>query len=214
MMPLVRGGADAMPPQPSYMNDMTGDDIGQLLFLSLWVVALLGAFLVSRRISWGKTAQYAAIWALIFVGAIAIVGLWSDIRTTLRPAQASFQGDDTVVVQREGDGHYYLTLDINDVPVSFIVDTGASEMVLTREDAVRVGLDTDALAFICQASTANCIVRTAPVRLADVRLGPISDQNVFAVGNDGEMQQSLLGMGYLENWGRIEIANGQLRLSR
>ena len=193
---------------------MTGDDIGQLLFLSLWAVALLGAFLVSNRMSWGKTAQYAAIWGLIFVGAIAIVGLWGDIRGNLSLNQARFQGEDSVVVDRQLDGHYYLTLEVNDVPVPFMIDTGASEMVLTREDAARVGLSEGDLNFIGRANTANGIVRTAPVRLDEVRLGQISDQNVYAVVNDGEMTQSLLGMGYLQNWGRIEIADGRLRLSR
>ncbi|NRB04688.1 MAG: TIGR02281 family clan AA aspartic protease [Rhodobacteraceae bacterium] len=193
---------------------MTGDDIGQLLFLSLWAVALLGAFLVSNRMSWGKTAQYAAIWGLIFVGAIAIVGLWGDIRGNLSLNQTRFQGEDSVVVDRQLDGHYYLTLEVNDVPVPFMIDTGASEMVLTREDAARVGLSEGDLNFIGRANTANGIVRTAPVRLDEVRLGQISDQNVYAVVNDGEMTQSLLGMGYLQNWGRIEIADGRLRLSR
>lgn len=193
---------------------MSSDQIGQLALLGLWAVALGGAFLVSNRLSWGKTAQYAAIWGLIFVGAIAIVGLWGDIRGDLRLSQARFENDDTVVVARQPDGHYYLTLDVNDVPVDFMIDTGASEMVLTRNDAARIGLAPRDLNFIGVAQTANGEVRTAPVRLDEVRLGAVADQNVFALVNDGQMERSLLGMGYLQNWGRIEIAAGELTLTR
>jgi aspartyl protease family protein len=57
-------------------------------------------------------------------------------------------------------------------------------------------------------------VRTAFVRLNEVQLGDVRDFDVPAVVNDGEMGQSLLGMGYLQRWGRIEISNNELILTR
>ena len=57
-------------------------------------------------------------------------------------------------------------------------------------------------------------MRTAFVRLDTVTLGNVTDRNVPAVVSEGEMNQSLLGMGYLQRWGRIEITEGELRLSR
>ena len=115
---------------------------------------------------------------------------------------------------RARDGHYYLTLQINGNPIRFVVDTGATEMVLTQADAARVGLDLDSLNYLGRANTANGEVRTAFVRLDQVALGGIVDQNVPAVVNEGEMEGSLLGMGYLQRWGRIEIAGGELVLTR
>jgi aspartyl protease family protein len=47
-----------------------------------------------------------------------------------------------------------------------------------------------------------------------VQLGDVRDFDVPAVVNDGEMGQSLLGMGYLQRWGRIEISNNELILTR
>ncbi len=52
------------------------------------------------------------------------------------------------------------------------------------------------------------------MRLDEVVVGHAVDHNVPAVVNDGIMSQSLLGMGYLQRWGRIEISGGELRLSR
>jgi aspartyl protease family protein len=107
-----------------------------------------------------------------------------------------------------------MTLDINDVPVKFVVDTGASDMVLTLKDAERVGLNRADLQFFGRAMTANGEVRIAPVRLDKVSVGGLSDMRVSASVNEGEMTQSLLGMSYLQRWDRIEIVGDELILTR
>ena len=65
-----------------------------------------------------------------------------------------------------------------------------------------------------RAMTAHGEVRTAPVRLDSVELGPVLDRNVRAWVNEGEMDKSLLGMSYLQRWNRIEITGNALVLSR
>jgi aspartyl protease family protein len=112
------------------------------------------------------------------------------------------------------DGHYYISAEVNGASIRFVVDTGATDLVLSQEDAVRAGLDLDALQYSGRANTANGVVRTAFVELDTVRLGTAQDRNVRAVVNEGEMDGSLLGMGYLQKWGRIEIADGELILTR
>ena len=67
--------------------------------------------------------------------------------------------------------------------------------MLTRADADRVGIDTDSLAYVGRALTANGPVGTANVWLDEVRMGGWSDQGVRAVVNEGELFQSLLGLG-------------------
>ncbi|MDW4497629.1 TIGR02281 family clan AA aspartic protease [Sulfitobacter sp. D35] len=193
---------------------MESHDIGRLIYLGLLGLVIAGWFVSQSRLSLNKTLQQAAAWVLIFLGVIAIVGLWEDIRDTVQPRQVVFSDENRIVVPRMGDGHYYLRAEVNGAPVDFVVDTGASGMVLTREDADRVGLDPDGLNYIGRAMTANGEVRTAPVRIDRVTLGPVTDTDLPAVVNGGEMSQSLLGMEYLQRWGRIEISNGELSLTR
>jgi aspartyl protease family protein len=119
-----------------------------------------------------------------------------------------------VEVPQARDGHFYLTLLVNGTPVEFMVDTGASQVVLTDADARRIGLDTADLAFVGRAMTANGEVQTAPVRLASVELGPVVDRDLRAFVNRGEMDKSLLGMSWLQRWQRIEITGGALVLTR
>lgn len=193
---------------------MSGDQIGSLAYLGLLGVVIAGWHLVANRRQLGKLAQQAAIWVFIFLGAIVAVGLWSDIRDTVAPRQAVMQDGAQIVVPMQPDGHFYLTLEVNGTPVRFVVDTGATEMVLSAEDATRVGLKPEALVFSGRAFTANGMVETAPVRLETVALGGVVDQGLRAVVNSGDLGESLLGMSYLRRFDRIEISSGQMVLER
>lgn len=193
---------------------MSGGDWGSLIYLTLLGAVILGYFLVENRQGLSKTAQQAAVWGLIFLGAVAGYGLWGDIRSTVVPRQSIHEGGQRVEVPRAADGHFYLTLVVEGTPVDFIVDTGASEMVLAPGDARRIGLQPEDLRFAGRAMTANGYVPTAAVRLSEVRLGDIADRDVRAMVNGGELDVSLLGMGYLNRFARLEIAGNRLVLSR
>lgn len=196
------------------MSAMTGDQIANLLYLVLLGSVIGGYFFVSGRAALGKTLQQALLWGLIFVGAIAVAGLWPTlVQQTSRAAVVSEQGG-RVEIPRSMDGHFHVQLQINETPVNFVIDTGATDMVLTMRDAARVGIDTGSLAFVGQARTANGVVPLARVVLDDVSLGGITDRRVQASVNGGEMDGSLLGMSYLERFSRIEIEGDRLVLTR
>lgn len=184
----------------------------RLVYLIVLLVMVAGWFFMQTREGLSKTLQHAAVWAMIFVGGAAAVGLWQDISQTSPQLRMSDAGQ--IIVPRSRDGHYYLTVQLNGADVRFVLDTGATDMVLTQSDAARAGVDPDQLTYLGRASTANGEVRTAFVRLDAVRLGDVTDRDVPAVVNEGEMEQSLLGMGYLQRWGRLEIANNELILTR
>lgn len=190
-------------------------ETGRLIYLIVLMAMVAGWFFMQSRQGWNKTLQQVAVWAMIFTGVAAGYGLWEDInRQGDIPRQAYEASTGSVTLPRARDGHYYLTATINGTPLRFVVDTGATDMVLTRADAEAAGLSPDNLNYLGRASTANGEVRTAYVRLDEVELGGVRDTDVPAVVNEGEMRQSLLGMGYLQRWGRIEIANGELILTR
>lgn len=193
--------------------DMSPDDTATALYLSLIGGALMLSYVLASRMNIGRMLQQAGIWVLIFMGAIAVIGIWPEIQRTITPRQAVME-DMTIVLPRARDGHYYMTLDINGVDVEFVVDTGASQVVLTQQDAVRIGLDPISLSYLGTANTANGTVRTAAVRLNTVSVGGITDEGVRAVVNGGDMNGSLLGMTYLNYFDSITIKDGELILSR
>ena len=193
---------------------MDGTDLGRLTYLIILGSVIVFWFFVQNRQSMGKTLQQALVWGLLFLGVIAAFGLWSDIRQTVRPSQSVISADGRIELPRAPDGHYYLTAEVNGAPIRFLVDTGATDIFLSRADAVAVGLDPANLAFIGSAMTANGAVRTAPVRLDSIRLGPHEDRGLRAFVNEGEMRESLLGMTYLQRFASVEIRQGALILTR
>ncbi|TGD62863.1 TIGR02281 family clan AA aspartic protease [Tabrizicola sp. WMC-M-20] len=191
---------------------MDGDMIARLAYLGLLLAAIGGYIIVEFRGRMGQALRTAAAWGLIVIGLMAGYGLWQDMRTDILPRQAVVEGGE-IRLPRAADGHYYLTLSIGGTPVPFMVDTGASDMVLSLDDARRLGFDPATLAFIGQARTANGIVRTARVTLTDVTLGPHRDDRISAVVNEGDLDTSLLGMAYLGRYS-VEITGGEMILRR
>jgi len=193
---------------------MSSDNTAQLIYLALLGSAIAGYFFISHRDRLGQLARQAMLWGLIFIGVIAGVGLWQDIRDDVIPQQSYIADDRRIEVPRAFDGHYYLTLQADGTPVQFVVDTGATDIVLSQQDALRIGIDPGKLVYSGSANTANGLVRTARTTLNTLSLGPISDDNVRVWVNEGDMAGSLLGMAYLQRFDRLEISGGKLVLER
>lgn len=191
---------------------MENVDLAHLVYLIVLGGAIIGWFIAENRTSLGKTARMALAWILIFFGFLAAYGLWEDIKTDIAPRQAIVTEGQEIVVPRKGDGHFHVTLELNGTPIDFLIDTGATDIVLSQSDAERVGIDPDQLAFIGTARTANGTVRTARAFINEVALGPLQFENVRVSINEGEMFGSLLGMSFLDRVGRIEIEDGEMRL--
>ena len=193
---------------------MDGDSIGRVIYLVLLLLVVGGWFFAQNRQRLNKTLQQAVLWLFLFAGMVIIYGLRDDLRRAVMPRSTiSVQGD-RIIINRAADRHFYVTLKLNDEPVLFVVDTGATNMVLSRDDARRIGIDPDKLVYYATAQTANGTVRTARVRLETVELAGKVDRNVTAWVNDGQMDGSLLGMSYLTRFSKIEINGDKMILTR
>ena len=121
-------------------------------------------------------------------------------------------GWNEVVVDADWSGHFLLDAAVNGTPVRFLVDTGASAVVLSPDDARRVGLDPRRLDFSQRFHTANGVVRAAPVTLREVRLGQFPVYDVPASVNEAPLGVSLLGMTFLKRLRGYEVRNDRLVL--
>ncbi|HEC00924.1 MAG TPA: TIGR02281 family clan AA aspartic protease [Sphingomonadales bacterium] len=125
--------------------------------------------------------------------------------------RAEFGGEIRVSINR--DGHYWATLDVNGTPVRFVVDTGASHISLSYEDAEAAGLDPAGLAFDRAFRTANGISYKAMVKLDQISLDSIEVTGISAsVSQQGAMNVSLLGMNFLNKLSSFKIENRDLIL--
>jgi aspartyl protease family protein len=190
------------------------DTWARVVYLLLLLAFVAGFLLTGRRHRIGRSLRDFAVWVLIFAMVVIAYGFRDVLRDELLPASMVSHPDGSIELRRASDGHFHAEALVNGVPVRFLVDTGASEVVLSAADAVRVGIDPASLSFIGRARTANGVVATAPVRLARVELGGWTDAGVPASVGAGELDVSLLGMSYLDRFASIRIEGDRMTLRR
>jgi aspartyl protease family protein len=127
--------------------------------------------------------------------------------TVLRPTSSR-----SLVYRADQRGHVTLDAAVNGASVRFVVDTGASLVALTVEDARAAGIGEGDLVFNRTMHTANGPVRVAPVMLREIRIEQFSVDDVLAVVIE-KLDQSLLGMSFLKRLKSFEMRDGSLTIS-
>jgi len=123
------------------------------------------------------------------------------------------EGEHAVRVRRRLDGHFAVRGAINGQPMTLLVDTGASTVVLKPADAARAGIDTRSLGYTAAVQTANGTTYAAPVRLRSITIGPIELRDVEAlVAKPGSINENLLGMSFLRRLRSYEFSKDFLTL--
>ncbi|WP_411037085.1 TIGR02281 family clan AA aspartic protease [Shinella sp. BYT-45] len=202
---------------------IANDDFGRLVTLSAIGTMLATGILASRR-QWGESLRQAGIWLLLVLALVTAYLYRYDLQEVgnrltagLIPGRAvvttNAGGEQILVIHKGVSGHYEADVSIDGVPLRMLVDTGASSVVLSYEDAMRLGINPDNLIFSIDVSTANGRALAAPVTLRQVAIGPILRGTIRGmVAQEGRLDQSLLGMSFLGTLGSIEITRDELRL--
>jgi aspartyl protease family protein len=130
-------------------------------------------------------------------------------------AQANPANTHEIVVTPDSNGHFRVEGSIDARHVDFVVDTGATMMALTAQDAATLGIHPAASDYTIAVRTANGTVRAAPVTLNRVEIGGISIRDVSAmVLPEDALSENLLGMTFLSRLQRYEYSNGRLVLQQ
>ena len=119
--------------------------------------------------------------------------------------------DGTVTLQRSANGHFYADVQVNGVPLHMLVDTGASGIALSQEDARAAGIATSIGMNDVVGQGAGGAVRGDVVTLDRITLGSKTVEQMPAlVLNGGE--QSLLGQAFLKQFASVEIHGDTMTL--
>ncbi|MBS7543801.1 retropepsin-like aspartic protease family protein [Ancylobacter oerskovii] len=201
---------------------LTTNQLTRLIALSA-VALVVGAGAVAAFAGrLGDALRAAALWLVIF----AVLGLGYTYRfeihgvayrvlAELAPGYAVPVGHDTgpaIEVARARDGDFNIRVEINGNRIPMLVDTGASSVVLTPEDAVAAGLPMELLRYDIPIDTANGRGRAAAVVLDRVSIaGSIEERQVPAlIASPGTLKHSLLGMTFLSRLDSFEIRGEKL----
>ena len=219
LIALVLVVSTSWPPKPEDIFDFEGP---RIVALAALLIVFLGSLIASRP-AWREVAKAVLVWGglgLILVGLYAYKDELETVgRRTLAvlvPGMAVEDGNGAgaLMVARGGDGHFRVAAQVNNATVDFLVDTGATSVVLTSQDARAAGLAIDRLSYTVAVSTANGTAYVAPVRLERLAIGDsiaLGNTQAF-VAADGALRTSLLGMNVLGKLSSWEMRGNRLIL--
>ena len=198
------------------------DDFYLELVRLVGVLALVASGLVYvRRVKFGEVVRNLSIWT----GLAAVVLLGYTYRTELSQivdrvsgelilGQATNSGPNEHLIIASMDGHFYLKGKANGKDIRFMIDTGASDIILSPQAASRVGIDLKSLKFTQRYQTANGIGFGAHHWLKSLSIGPFRFSEIKVSINQSEMSESLLGMSFLERLQSFEFRGDKLYLRK
>src|SRR5690606_36416483 len=180
------------------------------------------------RVSTGtrRLCSEAASWTAVAITIAIIAAHYSQLRDLAARTVAHSVGQPAIVgnepsvspagrveLLADPQGHYKSYIEVNGRSIHATVDTGATMVALSYEDAARSGIHVSDADFIHPVHTANGSARVAPVMLHRVRIGGIELRDVpAAVAEPGRLPGTLLGMSFLSRLSRLEMQSGRLVL--
>ncbi|MCH7486082.1 MAG: TIGR02281 family clan AA aspartic protease [Proteobacteria bacterium] len=202
---------------PEAMEDGAAKPI--LVHQILLLVFVGAGLIVHWRARPGKAIGQAALWlaiaGLLFAGygfRDEAAAVWNRLAGELLPHRGVQRADGSITFAARKGGHFVVEADVDGVAIRFLVDTGASHVILSAGDARRLGYDLAALDYTRAYRTAGGTVFGAPVVLGAVTIGPIRMDGVQASVSAAAMGRSLLGMSFLNRLSGYRVAGGRLTL--
>lgn len=189
-----------------------------------WLVLIGSSFAVGWRHNAGLALKQMLAWTAIAFILVVIYSYKDDllgvghqlggrVASSLMPTKPVQGAPGVVYLSRNArSGHFHVDALVNGTVVSFLVDTGASDVALSSDDARRLGFDVNKLNYNVPYQTANGVTMAAPVTLDEIKMGDIVVRNVRASIGRGDMNMSLLGMSFLNQIGSIEVKGDRLVL--
>lgn len=203
---------------PKDILDFEGPHLVALIALLIVFVASM----VASRPAIGEVMRAVLVWGGLALILVALYAFRAELETVARRTIAVLvpgmtiaeSNGGAVMVARSGDRHFHVTARVDDADVSFLIDTGASTVVLTYDDARASGIDVRSLVYSIPVATANGTALVAPVKLGGIRIGDsISVSNVPAfVASEKALHTSLLGMTFLSSLSSWEMRGDRLIL--
>ena len=141
-----------------------------------------------------------------------------EVKSAMRPAETSALNSSPVssygqetVLERGPGGHFFTVANINGEPIRLVVDTGATDVALTLDDARRAGVNFDPSQFQVVGTGASGDVRGQEVELNEVDLDGKKVDGIHGVVLEG-LTVSLLGQNYLRKLDSVSISGDKMTL--
>jgi aspartyl protease family protein len=201
------------------VGPLSSGDFGSLAYKVALLVFVGATTLILFRKRLAQALTAALLWVVLAL--ILVIGysyrfelrdVADRVMAELVPGHVITHGR-TVEIARAASGDFEVKAQINGASLAMVLDTGASSVVLTRDDAKAAGLPLEVLAYTANIDTANGGTRAAPVTLDRLAVGGLVERSVAAlVAQPGQLKTSLLGMSFLNRLQSWEVRGDRLLL--
>ena len=204
------------------ISDLINLNLAKLLYLLLLLGALLGILILRNKKHLSLNIQNLAIWGLIFFGFVMSYQIWLEYKFSMIELD-SFSKEynnlpkdiKAILITREADGHFYISLSINRKRIKFLVDTGATRSMLSKNDFMTLNLPYVNPKYPFKIMTANGKINAKEATVADivfknVQLGP--RKLLVASDHFAGPVISLLGLDLLNSFHNFELSKDLLTI--
>ncbi|MCF6322429.1 MAG: TIGR02281 family clan AA aspartic protease [Rhizobiaceae bacterium] len=202
-----------------------GDRFAYVIYMGIWAT-LIGSAVLARPEGLGHSLKQLVAWIGIFLIVMAaysyryeLQDMASRITAGLIPGSpisaVDASGRNQITLIRNANGHFNARGTVQGESVTFLVDTGATDIVLSNEDAARAGIDVTQLRYNIPVSTANGMTTSARQNVDRLSIGPIALDNVTVmISRKGDLEGSLLGMNFINRLRSFEIRGDRMILTQ
>lgn len=194
-------------------------DSQNLIYSLILLAFLLSSLFFRREFKLSQTLKYLAIWFALILSGVLLYSFRFEFQSVknrlmgeLNPSSAQITKSGKITINISKDGHFYLKSKINNKPVLFMIDTGASDIVLNLKDAKNAGINFSELIFNKRYQTANGAIYGASTTLNKIEISGVKFYNIKASVNQADLGVSLLGMSFLRKFKKYEFYQDKLVL--
>ena len=190
------------------------ENFSQIVYSLITLVLLSASLFRGNFRDFFYKIKHLGIWILLTVVLIGGYGFRHQLKQfsnvvilNLAPSQVTIKGEGMVEIAKSLNDHYMITAYVNNKSIYFLIDTGATRVSLTQQDAQNIGIDVDSLSYNQATNTANGINYSAAIIIPEITIGNITLRNIEgSVVRDG-LDTSLLGMSFLSKLSEYGVVN-------
>ena len=197
---------------------MTEDQNINLIF-AIGALVLVASALFSRRIAFGEIIRTALAWVAIF--ALFIVGfsykteilaVWNRVTGELTGSNDQLVVGETLRIRQSVDGHFWINAKVNEHPVRFLVDSGATTTAMTLRTAKAAGIDISSSPFPVILTTANGSVEAQRGTVQTLQIGSMTAHDLPVVVAEEFGDSNVIGMNFLSELKSWRVEGGEMIL--
>lgn len=188
--------------------------VASVFILSMLVVSLI----LGRRNQKQPLLKYAIYWFIIIMAMVFLYSFKDDYNSikhrfvsALIPSTV-IEENGIITIKRSNNGHFMIGASVNGAYTVFLIDTGATSVVLSSGDARRAGLDISKLSFHQEVMTANGVSRVAEAKV-NIKIGEFEVNDFTVLINSNDNTESLLGMSLINRFKSISVQSDTMSLA-